>query len=247
MIEETFSVIKKNGQRIVAKAFIPKGNGKQYPMVIFSHGFNENYRSFEHHGKGFAEAGIACILFDFCGGGTGSLSDGALEEMTVLTEMEDLETMIQFVSTLDYVDTKRLFLLGESMGGFVSACVAAGMAERIRALILWYPAFVIPDDSRRRLELGDHTCFGLKISPEFNQTAADIDIYHRMESYTGPVKIIHGDEDAVVPLEYSKRAVTVLKDAALMVMSGAGHGFDGEDSKRAREASIEFIVTVVEG
>ena len=242
MIEEEFSVIKKNGQRIAGKVFIPQKDNRRYPTVIFAHGFNENYRNLQHHGCGFAEAGIVCIFFDFCGGGIDSLSDGKLSEMTVLTEIEDLEAVISTVSEFDYVDADRLFLQGESMGGFVSAFVAAQMTESIKSLILWYPAFVIPDDSKRRLASGDNMCFGLEICPDFNKAAADIDIYSTISKYTGPVKIIHGDQDVVVSIDYSRRAVDVYSDALLTVIPGAGHGFDEEDSKKAREESIEFII-----
>ena len=245
MIEKEFVVIKKNGYRIAGKAFIPQMNNQRYPTVIFSHGFNENYRSFQHHGVGFCEAGIVCILFDFCGGGIESLSDGKLQEMTVLTEIEDLQTMIDAVSEFDYVDADRMFLQGESMGGFVSAFVAAQRNDCIKALILWYPAFVIPDDSKRRLESGDNMCFGLKLCPDFNKVAADIDIYSIISKYTGPVKIIHGDQDTVVSISYSHHAADVYNDASLTVMPGAGHGFDDEDSERARKESIEFIMQYI--
>lgn len=242
MVVKEFTVLKKNGQKIAAKAFIPAEDGKSYPTVIFAHGFNENYRNFQQHGPGYAESGIACIFFDFCGGGTESLSDGKLNEMTICTEMEDLETMIDEVSAFDYVDANRLFLHGESMGGFVSAYVAAKMPERIKALVLWYPAFVVPDDSKRRFENNDNTCFGLELSPDFNKVSMDIDIFDVISKYTGPVKLIHGDEDSVVSLNYSERAVKSFKDASLTVMPGAGHGFGEEDSTKARELTIEFIM-----
>lgn len=242
MIEEEFTVIKKNGQRIVGKAFIPDKDGKTYPTVIFSHGFNENYRSFEHHGYGFAEAGIACIFFDFRGGGVESLSDGTLQEMTVLTEIEDLECVIDVVSEFAYVDTDRLFLQGESMGGFVSAYVAAQMPERIKALVLWYPAFVIPDDAKRRFENDENVCFGLELCPDFNKAAMNIEIFNIISGYTGSVKLIHGDQDPVVPISYSHHAVEVYSDASLTVIPGAGHGFEDKDSKNARDISIAFIM-----
>ena len=242
MVEKEFAVYKKNGQKIAGKAFIPKEDANSYPTVIFSHGFNENYRNFEHHGRGFAEEGIVCIFFDFCGGGTESLSDGKLHEMTVGTEIEDLETVIDAVSAFDYVDEKRLFLQGESMGGFVSAYVAAQMPDRIKALVLWYPAFVIPEDSKRRFMNGDNICFGLELSPDFNKVAMNIDIFQIISRYTGPVKLIHGDQDQVVPIIYSERAANCFSDASLMVMSGAGHGFEETDSKKARDLTIEFLM-----
>ena len=89
MMGERLAFQKKNGQKIAGKAYFA-GVDKKYPTVIFAHGFGSNYRDLEHHGAGFAESGINCIFFDFCGGGLKSLSDGKMTQMTVLTEAEDL-------------------------------------------------------------------------------------------------------------------------------------------------------------
>ncbi len=242
MMEKEFAVIKKNGKKIAGKAFVPEKGCQSYPTVIFSHGFNGTYKNLQDHGHGFAEAGIACIFFDFCGGGVESLSDGTLQEMTVLTEIEDLECVIDAVSEFDYVDADKLFLQGESMGGFVSAYVAAQMPERIKALVLWYPAFVVPDDAKRRFENGENVCFGLELCPDFNKAAMNIEIFHIISQYTGAVKLIHGDQDPVVPVSYSHHAAEVYRDASLTVIPGAGHGFGDKDSKHARDISIAFLV-----
>lgn len=252
-----------NNQKIIGKIFVPENTDgkdststKKYPAVICSHGFNSCYNDLIHHGPGYAEAGIVCVFFDFCGGGERTLSDGTLEDMTVLTETEDLLTIINSISTLDYVDEKNIFLLGESMGGFVSAYLASDYTEdgriefatdkgvavvNIAGLILWYPAFVIPEDSKKRFENDDNTCFGLNISPDFNFSSKDIDIEGVMEDYTGPVQLIHGDQDPLVPLSYSQKALATYSNARLEVIPGAGHGFEDEDSRHAREVSIDFI------
>ena len=62
-----------------------------------------------------------------------------------------------------------------------------------------------------------------------------------ISNYTGPVKLIHGEKDSCVPICYSEKAKKVYKDVSFNVIKGAGHGFDGEDSKFAREQSIVFI------
>lgn len=244
MIREKLTFIKDNGQKIIGEAFIPDKTGK-YPTVIFSHGFGSNYREFIHHGEGFNEEGLAVIFFDFCGGGLESLSDGKMTEMTPLTEVEDLECVLSETKKLPYVDCDRLSLQGESMGGFVSAIVASEHPE-IKSLVLWYPAFVIPDDSKKRFAAGENVCFGMELSPKFNTDTMDLDIYGIIAGYKGPVHIIHGDEDPVVPISYSYKAVEAYDDAKLTVIKGAGHGYGGEDSDFARNTSIEFIMEVTD-
>lgn len=241
MITTEFTVTKANGNNIKGIAYIPDdGNGK-YKTAIFAHGFGGNYKFLMHHGEGFAKAGIVCMFFDFCGGGMESLSDGKMTDMTVMTEASDLEDVIEYCQKQSYVNRDELYLIGESMGGFVASYVAGKHSELVKALCLWYPAFVIPDDSRKRFEVGDNTCFGTKLSPDFNEVAMNIDIYSQIGNYEGPVQIIHGDADPIVPIEYSNRAIATYRNASLEVIKGAGHGFDGEDSVHAREVSIDFI------
>ncbi len=235
---------KGNGQVIRGKLFEPEGVTK-YPLVIFSHGFGGCYADLEHHGKVFADAGIGCLFFDFCGGGASSTSDGNMLEMTLHTELEDLLIVVEQASAWDRVDEENLFLLGESQGGLVSAMAAAELKDRLKGLILWYPAFVIPDDSRKRLELPYPDCdmvFGQQLSPDYNKDAAQIDVTEVMKAYKGPVLILHGNRDEVVPVGYSLKAEKVYKNAQLVVFNMAVHGFMKEDSKKAGFRSRDFVL-----
>lgn len=233
--------VKKNGKTIRGRIYLPETTAQRLPVVIFCHGFGSNFRELMHHGDGFAEAGICCLFFDFCGGGPESLSDGTFEEMTVGTECEDLETVIDCVKELDYVDPGRIFLQGESMGGLVSALVAARRPEDIRAQVLWYPAFVVPEGAKKRYEAGKREVFGLRLGESFDREAMDIKVYEIIPAYQGAVLMIHGDQDPIVPLGYSEKALSVYEDARLIVIPGAGHGYDGADSTAAREYSIDFF------
>ena len=148
---------------------------------------------------------------------------------------------ISQVQQMENVDSDQLFIQGESQGGFVGAYVAAQIPEKIKGLILWYPAFVIPDDAKRRFEENDNTCFGQQLSPDYNKVAKDIDIFNVITGYKGPVVIIHGESDNCVPISYSEHAEKVYDNVKLIRIPSAGHGFDGKDSQFAREQSIEFI------
>ena len=236
-----FKIKKSNGQRIAAKAFLPGNGESQYPTAIFSHGFGGCYKDLEHHGIEFSDAGVACIFIDFCGGGLRSESDGSMMEMTVLTEMDDLLEAFEQIKQMNFVLAEHISLIGESQGGFVSAMVAARLQEQVKKLVLWYPAFIIPEDSQKRYAVGENVCFGTPLSPDYNAAARNIDVYSIIPAYKGPVKILHGDQDAIVPLKYSQTAAEAYDNASLLVFAGAGHGFTGEDSKKAGRISAEFI------
>jgi pimeloyl-ACP methyl ester carboxylesterase len=59
--------------------------------------------------------------------------------------------------------------------------------------------------------------------------------------YPGPVMIIHGTADELVPLSYSEKALAVFENASLVKIPGAGHGFYNDDEKRVARLAIEFV------
>lgn len=246
MIQE-MAIRGQDGRKIQGRMYLPKEREGNLPTVIFCHGFGSNFRELMHHGEGFARAGICCLFFDFCGGGRESLSDGAMEEMTVESECRDLEDVIAYIKSLDYVDKGRVFLLGESMGGLVCALVAARRPGDIRALLLRYPAFSIPEDAQRRFMAGENEVFGIALGKGFDEQARKIDVYGRIPGYGRPVLLLHGTRDQVVPIGCSERALPAYRDARLIRIPGAGHGFEGEDSAAARAYSIAFVKEQAEG
>jgi len=60
-----------------------------------------------------------------------------------------------------------------------------------------------------------------------------------------PVLTLHGDKDALVPIEQAKALDEKMKAVGashtLMVFKGQGHGFSGESQKKAADATWEFF------
>lgn len=236
---------ERDGLTINGVAYIPDGIQKA-PTVIMSHGFNSNYVSNIAYAETLAESGIASYTFDFCGGSTGSTSDGSMLEMSVLTEVADLNAVIDTMKTLDFVDTDNIFLLGRSQGGFVSALTAARRADDIQGMVLFYPAFVIQKDASKAYpdvsKIPERTTvLGVTVGRKYYEDALTLDFHNNIQGYTKDVLLIHGDRDSLVPLSYSEEAVEAYASAELIVLEGAGHGFYGEDASKAISAVIGYI------
>ena len=230
VIEEmTFT---RNEQKIYGELFLPKDPSA---LVICSHGFGGNMTNLEDYARRFAENGIAAYTFDFIGGGYGSRSDGKMTEMSVLTEAADLNVIVD-----GFHDRfERIFLLGESQGGFVSTYVAASRPDDIAGLIALYPAYVLQDDAKERN--GSTSVMGMQIGQIYNEDALSFDIYDMMPSYEGPVLLMHGTADSIVPISYSEHAAETFPLSEMIMFDGADHGFYGADRRRAAELAVEFV------
>ena len=190
--------------------------GEKLPAVIMSHGFGGCQAEMSDWAERLAEMGLAVYTYDFCGGGRG-ISDGDTADMTVLTEREDLATVLAYVQALPYTDNDRIVLWGFSQGGFVSALAAARIGAQIRGLVLIYPAFCIPDDGRAGVMPGtpgfdpDHIpeilmAGDMRVGKAYVEVSQKIDIYREIVKYRGNVLIVHGLSDAMVNYNYSVHA-----------------------------------------
>lgn len=227
---------------------VPEKEGP-VPLVILSHGFGGDHTGNRAYADYFVKQGFAVYNLDFCGGGFNSKSAGTMLEMSVLTEAEDLNAAVDY-----FIADGRfscVMLWGASQGGFVSGYVAAQRPGDIRALVMEFPAIVLQDNARKDL-LPDGTfpetssVLGVKISRKYNEDAVSFDYYQQIAAYTGPVLILHGDKDPIVPLSYSQKAAEVMENAEFIVYPGQGHGFTGSQRGKAMQAEAEFFAAHAE-
>lgn len=226
--------------------YIPQGTEEKMPAVIFSHGFGGNHSVGTQYAEALAEHGYVVYCFDFCGGSSGSRSDGSTLEMSVFTEQADLEAVIAMIQELEYVDSENLFLMGTSQGGAVSAITGAAHKEEIRGMVLLYPAFVLAERANELFqsveEIPDTYFFlWMEVGRAYFEPLIGYDIYEEIAAYDRDVLMIHGDADSIVPLNYSERALEVYPSSELKVISGGGHGFYGEDARQAIEYMLEYL------
>lgn len=252
MQEENYTVqrldFKRNEQTIAGELYLPKEMHDK-ALVILSHGFGANWSKTKPYAQYLASHGLAAYVFDFIGGGLDIQSDGQTTDMSVLTEAADLETVLNgFASDSRF---QSIFLFGESQGSFVSTYVAANDPKKIAGLVLLYPAFVLQDDAKKRTPHLDQLpevqeVMGVPIGKRYTLDALSFDIYDEMKRYSGPVLIIHGSADPIVPLSYATRAEQVFPRAHLEIIPHAGHGFSGQDLRQAAQWSLGFIDKILE-
>ena len=210
--------------------------GDNLPVAIVSHGFMAWQDTVRQYAKELARMGYCAYCFDFCGGSVmkKGKSDGATTEMSVLTEVQDLEAVIEYTQSLPYTG-KELLLMGCSQGGFVSALVAAKHPELVSKLALFYPALCIPDDARAGKMMFAKfdpkniperiNCGPMKLGRCYPADVIGMHPIKEISTYHGPVLIVHGTKDKVVNPDYSRRAQKAYPNAKLHIIEGGAHGF----------------------
>ncbi|MDX1385152.1 MAG: alpha/beta hydrolase [Thermoanaerobaculia bacterium] len=168
--------------------------------------------------------------------------------------VEDVRRAVRFVrANADAwgIDPERLGVFGGSAGGHLSLMLGtasdAGDAaatdpvlrssSRVAAVVAYFPPVDLvglagPNDRFPALDFDAKLAEG--ISPIYHVSADD-----------PPTLMIHGDADELVPLSHSERILAAFQKAGvateLIVLEGAGHGFQGDDAAKATAALVTWF------
>ena len=224
------------------------------PMVILMHGIFASQRitPMPTIARQLAQAGIASIRFNF--GGHWS-SEGEMVKMTIENEIAEATAMWRYACSLPYVS--KIGLLGHSQGGVVASMTAgriaaSGSQKQPYGLVLIAPASVLKTACNQGSMLGAKfdpknppeyvKCFGMmKVSREYILSTQQIDIYGTADAYNGPVRIIHGSDDTLVPMwcsEDFKR--TYGERAELIVVENENHRISRK-TKQVAALVVDFF------
>ena len=219
---------ERDGNRIFGMMYYNSTASEKQPAVILSHSSSLTHEAMKGYASAIAKMGFAAYCFDFCGGSDKSKSDGKTDEMTVFTEVEDLRAVVKTVKSLDYVDSSNVCLLGSSQGGLVSALLADECPDDFAGMILFYPAFNIPEMVKMFSGFGGFGDFGgmMSMSEAYINSIKDFDVWSHIGKFFKPVCIIHGTADMIVPISNSEKAVGLYPSATLNKIEGANHGFN---------------------
>lgn len=234
-------------------------NQDRYPMAIIMHGFSasKDGELLKNIADDLEKAGIGSIRFDFNGHGD---SEGRFEDMTVLNEISDARHVYDYLKSeaSNRNSITSLSLVGHSQGGVVASMLAGEIAKEqgssaIQSVVLLAPAGNIADgligsnffsfqfDTEQLPEVVELPS-GLRIGREYFRTAYNLPIYDTAKQYTGPVSIIQGTADDVVPERYSRRFERAYgdKQAELHILDGYDHEFT-QNRQAVAQMVTDFI------
>jgi len=217
------------------------------PIAVLMHGFmaNKKLEPLKSIANELESRGIASLRFDFDGHGE---SEGCFRDMTVLTELDDARHVIDFVRRAGVYDS--IALVGHSQGGVVAGMIAGELGDEIKALVQLAPAAVLKDDALQGVLMGRHydpsnppetlTVFFHRVGKGYFLAAQSLPIYEQSSLYKGPVLLIHGTKDKIVPHSYSERYDQVYSNSQLQLYEGENH-FLSKCRKAIVRQTVDFL------
>ncbi len=219
---------------IQLSAVLERPSADRCPLVIVLHGFSSNKDKAHTVAacEAMREAGFATLRFDLYGHGD---SGGEFKNHTIYKWISNTLAVLDCVRGWDFVSD--IYLSGHSQGGLVSLLVGGMAPDLIKGLILRAPAFIIPRCAREgnmhgfafdplRVPEEIEIFKGLTLRANYARVAQTIHAEDAVDRFPGPVLLIHGDEDNIVPLEDSLIAAKRYQNCQLSVIPGETHHFN---------------------
>lgn len=221
---------------ISAEMLLPRSFDKEHDccdLVILMHGFlgSKKAAPLGFLSRMLVKHGYAVLRFDFDGYGK---SEGAQQDNTVPKMIEDAKAVWEYVSALPFVD--RIVLLGHSQGGVVAGMLA-GRLEKAgtppAGLIQLAPASILKEYASKGRFFSVRcnpknppetiNVYGFKMGREYILSAQTLPIKEESSWYTGPVCLLQGTWDPIVPISCSERYQKLYTNSVLHIIRGTDH------------------------
>jgi acetyl esterase/lipase len=186
---------------------------------------------------------------------------GSSPKFSIPEAVSDVRRAVRFIrkhAGKYEVDPERLGVFGLSAGGHLSLMLgtaadqgktnAPDPVERESSRVAAVVAVVAPTDLRIMVwDAPDHLPAYKRfpaLDLEMDQAADNSPIVHVTDD-DAPTLLIAGDQDELVPIAHSENILKAFQQkgvvAELLVIKGAGHGFQGEDQKKAFDALADWF------
>jgi len=243
----TVNFINDKMQRLTGILSYPADANKSQlmPAVILCHGFMDSKNKLKYLARYFYSQGYATLRFDYANTGE---SDGKLENLTISQQVLDLNSALNFISKLKFVDKDRIGVIGYSYGGMV-AILQAVKDSRIKCLGILAGVIepqntmknIIPNKKIERWNVDGYIPlqkfsslkkFTLKI--EFLKDAYGYDVLDNIAKIRIPLIFILGENDRVISKSQMLNAYAKANEPKnLYLLKFCGHAFLNPFSRRS--------------
>lgn len=179
----------------------PADGSTPAPAVIFGHGNGELIDFWPDELKGFSQLGVALLLVEYPGYGR---SAGAPSQASIT---ETFVGAYDALASRPDIDSSRIVLMGRSLGG---GAVCALSVKRPSAALILMSTFTSARSFAKR-----YLAPSFLVRDPFDNLAA-------VKNYKGPVLIMHGRQDTLIPFSHGQ-ALHQAAHQGKLVAYEAGH------------------------
>lgn len=239
-IEGIYYQNEEMNRTLYAKLVVPKNmtESEKRPMVIYVHGGTSDWRALLPVAEYMADKGYIGLSLELAGGmpaftQPAPKSEGAdLYPSHYTSRRSDVEAALNYVKSLDIVDTDKIFMYGQSYGGMITMFTAANHNE-LRGIIL---------ESSGQKD-GHTTLEGYNGYLEAYEPEGDLDEY--IKQYEGDVLIICAVGDELDYYEVGQRTAEIYNTretgtAEFVSIADGRHSF-GMFSEEGQKTTLESV------
>lgn len=245
-----------------------ENNFKKKPLVVFCHGYKgyKDWGAFDLMSATFVENELFLLKFNFSHNG-GTIDEPidfpdleAFGNNNFSKEQDDLGSVLDWVLSndeyIDEIDTRDITLIGHSRGGG-AVILKAAVDKRITKLVTWAsvsdyksrfpvgPALeywkkegVAYIENGRTLQQMPHY---IQFYNDFVENENKLTIRTAAESLQIPHLVVHGTEDATVPLIEAESIHKWSSNSELFLIPNGDHGFGAKQPWEEVELPKDFL------
>jgi pimeloyl-ACP methyl ester carboxylesterase len=277
MRQKNISIQGKHSKPILVDVcYVP--NNKKKPLIVFCHGYKgyKDWGAFDLMTDAFVDNELVLVKFNFSHNG-GTIDNPidfpdleAFGQNNYSKEQDDINSVLDWVASqpeyTENIDLNKITLIGHSRGGG-AVILKAGYDIRITNLVTWasvsdfksrFPQGPILEhwkkegvayvENARTLQQMPHY---IQFYEDFIQNESQLTIKAAAENLNIPHLIIHGTNDATVPLLEAENIHKWSVQSELFLIENGDHGFGAkqpweekelpEGFKKVLEKTIAFI------
>ncbi len=219
----------KNNKGLLLSAIVakPEKLGK-FPTVLLLHGF-KGYKEEETYSdlaKRFLDQKIASVRFDASGFGD---SEGTLEnDYRFSNYIDDTESVYEWMLLQDFVDTRKIGVIGQSMGGAQTILFASNHPEIKFAVAISPPDRIGTDDALGAVkdawkykgyleEMSSRYAKKIKIPYAYLEDAMQYNFVQLVKQVKSPLLIVLGEKDTTVLPVQTQRVFRAAKQPKILM------------------------------
>lgn len=264
----------KNGKEVLIDFFFPKEDkDPNKPLLLYCHGGGWDQGDKEKAQRGsFKKVHEKLLEYGFCIASVGYDKGKGIPIRECVIDCKDALRFIFSKSKELGIDTKNIFVFGDSAGGQIAQVISfTGLEDfigdnklrdndcNVSAVVSWYAPVDFSDKklmfknqpTTKKNRFRDRIMAGAKPQEE-DKRKKEISPINYLSKSTPPLLVIHGEEDETIPVKHARLIRRIAKEKSaevkVLIIKNADHNWRAYDGKnpikknRIIRETVDFFI-----